>query len=123
MAVATIRGDDYATGGSDGDVDKPTISIYDVTSLDLKCVFVEPDSVDGDDNNEDDDDVGVSRTSKDRKPSRYFRRVRYLYDKMFVAALAMNDDGSDCSMYYYRWRNSTVDTRVRIDGHVADVSS
>lgn len=106
LAVATVRDvDETAAGGSNED--RPTISVYNMTSLDLEYVFVEPD-----------DDV--SRAIKD--PPRYFSHVQFLYNKMFVAALATNHDGSGCSMYCYRWRNSTVDTRVRIEGRVAAVS-
>jgi len=108
LAVATVRDVDETAAGQSNE-DKPTISVYDMTSSDLKYVFVEPDG------------GGVSRAAT-KDPPRYFRHVQFLYDNMFMAALATNHDGTGCSMYCYRWRNSTVDTCVRIDGHVAAVS-
>lgn len=52
---------------------------------------------------------------------RRFSSVRFLYDNIFVAALIVGPDGCDGAMYYYSWRNSKLDTCVRIAGHVADV--
>lgn len=111
LAVATVHGDDEASSEDDAvEYERPTISVYDLTSLNLICVFVEPDD-------------GVSRMIQE--PSRYFSHVQFLQsDDTFAVALAINHDGSGCSVYYYKWTDSTVDTCLRIDDHrVVDVST
>lgn len=83
---------------------KPIISIYDLKSLSLKHVFVEPDK------------------NWQKWGLRRFTKIRFLYDNVYLAALVVGGDGSDCAFYFYGWRNSTVETYIRVDGFVADVS-
>lgn len=103
LAVASANGDGPDSSPEDDEHgDGPIVSVYDLESADLKCVFAEP--ADG-----------------DRR--RRFVSVRFLYDNVFAAALAVDPGGYGGTVYYYSWRNSTVETCVRVDdGHVADVS-
>lgn len=105
LAVATVEDMEESVDSEN----KPTISIYDLMTLNLKFVFTEPDEACGWD-------------KKDKWP-RHVSHVRFLYNNIFVAALFTDLSGFHCVMYYYDWRTSKVDTCVRIDdGHVADVS-
>lgn len=101
LAVATVTVDE------DEDDDKPTVSIYDLKTLGLKYEFQEPDN-------------NTSQNKDWRR--RRFSIVRFLCNNMFVAALVINEDGSNSMMYYYSWRKSIVETYLHIDGHVIDVS-
>lgn len=103
LAVATIAEDDDHVNKADNYA-KPTITIYDLKSLSLKQVFVEPD-----------EEWKISGP-------RRFTKIRYLYDNVYMVALLVID-GSECVLYFYSWRNSTVDMYVRVDGFVTDVSS
>lgn len=116
MAVATVD-EDIANGIVSGDSARPVISIYDLRTCDLKHVFQEPDY---NDNNED----GDGEDDRSQKTfGRRFTKIQFLWDNIFVAALVVGGrDGSDCTLYYYSWRKSTVETYVRIDGPVSDVS-
>lgn len=117
LAVATVDEKDSVDGSAGGGGARPVVSIYDLRTLDLKHVFQEPDYSDGDEGGEDGDD-GSQKTYQRR-----FSKIQFLWDNIFVAALVVSGhDGSDCTLYYYSWRNSTVETYVRIDGPVSDVS-
>lgn len=117
LAVATVDEKDAADGLVKGGSARPVVSIYDLRTLDLKHVFQEPYYNDGDEDAEDEDD-GPQKTCRRR-----FSKIQFLWDNIFVAALVVGGyDGSDCTLYYYSWRNSTVETYVRIDGPVSDVS-
>lgn len=104
LAVATMTA---TVDDEDDQVEKSTVSIYDLKTLELKYEFQEP------------DDNKSQETDWQR---RRFSIVRFLYDNMFIAALVANEDGSHCAMYYYSWRNSIVNTCLHVDGHVIDVS-
>lgn len=86
---------------------KPTVSFYDLSTSVLKNAFTEPEDEHPESN------VG-------QPPPRRFANVRFLEDDTFITALAVSD--SDCVLYYYNWRNFTMDTSVRVDSPVADVS-
>lgn len=102
----------------DGAGAEPNVSVYDLQTLDLVCVFTEPVGEDPSDESE-----GAAEDRKWRRRRRRFISVQFLYDNISVAALVVDPDGYGGAMYYYRWRNSTMDTCVRVDGHVADVSA
>ncbi|XP_027851487.2 cilia- and flagella-associated protein 57-like isoform X1 [Aphis gossypii] len=117
LAVATVDEKDIADGIVSGDSAKPVISIYDLRTCEFKHVFQEPDY---NDNNEDGDgeDDGSQKTF-----GRRFTKIQFLWDNIFVAALVVGGrNGSDCTLYYYSWRKSTVETYVRIDGPVSDMA-
>ncbi|CAH1732965.1 unnamed protein product [Aphis gossypii] len=117
LAVATVDEKDIADGIVSGDSARPAISIYDLRTCEFKHVFQEPDY---NDNNEDGDgeDDGSQKTF-----GRRFTKIQFLWDNIFVAALVVGGrNGSDCTLYYYSWRKSTVETYVRIDGPVSDMA-
>lgn len=89
--------------------DKPIVSVYDLETSDLKNVFVEPADGTG------------SGGRRRRRQRRRFVCVRFLFDNMFAAVFVTNTDGRGGALYYYSWRNSIIDTCVRIDGHVNEV--
>jgi hypothetical protein len=109
LAVATVAENDG--GGHDDDKGKiedyakPIVKIYDLESLSEKHVFVEPEG------------------EWQKFGQRRFTKIRFQNDNVHLAALVVGDDGSDCGFYFYGWRNSKVETYIRIDGFVADVSS
>lgn len=117
MAVATVHEKDIANGIVSGNSARPVISIYDLRTCDLKHVFQEPDYNDNKEDGDGEDD-GSQKTF-----GRRFTKIQFLWDNIFVAALVVGGhDESDCTLYYYSWRKSTVETYVRIDGPVSDVS-
>ncbi|XP_060845459.1 cilia- and flagella-associated protein 57-like [Rhopalosiphum padi] len=117
LAVATTDEKDTVDETEGGGSARPVISIYDLHSLDLKHVFKEPDF-----NNSDEDGDGQDDGSQNTFQRR-FTKIQFLWDNIFMAALVVGGhEGSDCTLYYYSWRNSTVKTYVRIDGPVSDVA-
>lgn len=118
LAVATVNDDGPdSTQEHDEYGESPIISVYDLESTGLKYVFAEP----GDGDRENGSVPPQTATVGDRR--RRFASVRFLYDNVFVAALAVDPGGYGGTVYYYSWRNSIVETFVRVDdGHVADVS-
>ncbi|KAE9523980.1 hypothetical protein AGLY_015627 [Aphis glycines] len=117
LAVATVDEKDIADGIVSGDSARPVISIYDLRTCEFKHVFQEPDY---NDNNED----GDGEDDRSQKTfGRKFTKIQFLWDNIFVAALVVGGrNGSDCTLYYYSWRKSTVETYVRIDGPVSDMA-
>lgn len=116
------------------DFNNPIINIYNLKTLNLVCTFVEPPTIttvllEGEDDghegtNEGDsseDDFSES-TENSISRRRRFTKLRFLYDNVSVAAIVVSASGTDCVMYYYQWKTSTVDTFVCIDGPVSDVS-
>lgn len=107
VIVATMS--DGVVGADEDDEygDKPIVCVYDLHTADLKNVFVEP--ADG---------IG---SGGQRRQRRRFVCVRFLFDNMFASVFVTNTDGCGGALYYYSWRNSIIDTCVRIDGHVNEV--
>ncbi|VVC30821.1 WD40/YVTN repeat-like-containing domain,WD40-repeat-containing domain [Cinara cedri] len=95
LAVATTSTEDGI---------KPTVSFYDLTTLELKHTFTEPE-----------DEYPGSTERRQR-----FASVQFLNDNAYITALAVSD--SDCVLYYYNWKNSNLDTCVRVNNPVADVA-
>lgn len=85
---------------------RPTVSFYDLTTLDLKYTFTEPE-----------DEYPENTVHRER---RRFTNIQFLDDNAYVTVLAVSD--YDCILYYYNWKYSNVDTCVRVDNPVADVS-
>lgn len=118
LAVATVDENDENGQKSNA---RPVVSIYDLHTLDLKHVFQEPDFDGGEDDNG--EEGGGEDDGSIKSYRRRFDKIQFLYDNISVAALVVGgQDGLDCTLYYYSWRNSTVETFVRIGGPVADVS-
>ncbi|XP_025200516.1 LOW QUALITY PROTEIN: cilia- and flagella-associated protein 57-like [Melanaphis sacchari] len=117
LAVATIDEKESVDGIVSGTSARPVISIYDLRTLDLKHVFQEPD------NNDNDEDGNAEDNGSKKTFRRRFTKIHFLWDNIFVAALVVGGhDGSDCTLYYYSWRNSTIETYVRINGPVSDMA-
>lgn len=131
LAVATVI--DASDQETEYD-DRPIVSFYDLKTLNLVCtltespdvtaVLSESEDVDHEDGNENasSEDDSSENTENLIGRRRHFVKLRFLYDNVSMAAFVIGAGGTECVMYYYRWKTSTVDTYVRIDGSVYDVS-